>query len=67
MRSFAQDDAHIYCEPEQVESEIHRFFEMMAEVYGALGLSGVSYAVSTRPETGFIGEPGGLGRAPSGS
>jgi threonyl-tRNA synthetase len=57
VRSFAQDDAHIYCEPEQVESEIHRFFEMMQEVYGALGLEGVSYAVSTRPETGFIGDP----------
>src|SRR5262245_28926549 len=50
VRSFAQDDAHIYCEPEQVESEIHRFFEMMREVYDALGLSGVSYAVSTRPQ-----------------
>ena len=33
VRAFAQDDAHIYCEPEQVEGEIHRFFEMMQEVY----------------------------------
>ncbi len=57
VRSFAQDDAHIYCEPEQVEHEIHRFFEMLSEIYGALGLAGVSYAVSTRPETGFIGDP----------
>jgi threonyl-tRNA synthetase len=57
VRSFAQDDAHIYCEAEQVESEIHRFFEMLSEIYGALGLSGVSYAVSTRPESGFIGDP----------
>ena len=55
VRSFAQDDAHIYCEPEQVEGEIHRFFEMMQEVYGALGLEGVSYAVSTRPAH-FLGE-----------
>jgi threonyl-tRNA synthetase len=57
VRSFAQDDAHIYCEPEQVEGEIHRFFEMMQEIYGALGLSGVSYAVSTRPDAGYIGDP----------
>ena len=57
VRSFAQDDAHIYCEPDQVEREIHRFFEMMSEIYGALGLSGVTYAVSTRPESGYIGEP----------
>ena len=63
VRSFAQDDAHIYCEPEQVESEIHRFFEMMQEVYGALGLEGVSYAVSTRPEKGFLGEAAEWDRA----
>jgi len=63
VRAFAQDDAHIYCEPDQVEGEIHRFFEMMEEVYGALGLSGVSYAVSTRPESGFIGDPADWARA----
>jgi threonyl-tRNA synthetase len=32
-------------------------------VYGALGLSGVSYAVATRPETGFIGDPTDWARA----
>ena len=32
-------------------------------MYGALGLSGVSYAVSTRPETGFIGDPADWARA----
>src|SRR5262245_31133285 len=64
VRSFAQDDAHIYCEPEQVESEIHRFFEMMREIYGALGLSAeVSYAVSTRPASGTIGEAADWARA----
>ena len=62
VRSFAQDDAHIYCEPEQVEGEIHRFFEMVQEVYGALGLQGVSYAVSTRPAQ-FLGEAADWDRA----
>jgi threonyl-tRNA synthetase len=57
VRSFAQDDAHIFCEPDQVESEVHRFFDMMKEVYGALGLDGVEVFVSTRPDEGFIGEP----------
>ncbi len=56
VRSFAQDDAHIYCEPEQVENEIHRFFEMMNEVYAALGLEGVEINLETRPDEGFIGE-----------
>jgi threonyl-tRNA synthetase len=56
VRSMAQDDAHIYCEPEQVESELASFFAMTEEVYQALGLSGVEVGVSTRPETGFAGD-----------
>jgi threonyl-tRNA synthetase len=55
VRSFAQDDAHIYCMPEQVEAELAAFFEMTREVYSALELSGVETAVSTRP-TDFVGE-----------
>ncbi|RIL07097.1 MAG: threonine--tRNA ligase [Proteobacteria bacterium] len=56
VRSMAQDDAHIYCEPEQVPEEIERFFAMTAEVYRDLGISGVKVSVSTRPER-FLGEP----------
>ena len=44
VRSMAQDDAHIYCEPEQVPAEIERFFAMTAEVYrdsGPLGREGL--------------------------
>ncbi len=54
VRSFAQDDAHIFCTEEQVEGELARFFEMVREVYGALGLDQVRVAVSTRGER-FIG------------
>ncbi len=56
VRSFAQDDAHIFCEPDQVHAEVQAFFDMMAEIYGALGLEGVQMAVSTRPEE-FLGSP----------
>jgi threonyl-tRNA synthetase len=56
VRAFAQDDAHIYCEPEQVPQEIDSFFQMTAEVYEKLGLEGVEMAVSTRPEE-FLGTP----------
>ena len=56
VRSFAQDDAHIFCEPDQVNAEVKSFFEMMTEIYEALGLDGVKIAVSTRPEK-FLGEP----------
>ncbi len=56
VRSMAQDDAHIYCEPDQVEGGLASFVEMTEEVYQALGLSGVEVGVSTRPESGFAGE-----------
>ena len=56
VRSFAQDDAHVFCEPEQIDTELDRFFEMTREVYQALGLEGVEVAVSTRPEQKWSGE-----------
>ncbi len=56
VRTFAQDDAHIYCEPEQVPDEIDRFFAMTAEIYQKLGVDGIEMSVSTRPEK-FLGEP----------
>jgi threonyl-tRNA synthetase len=62
VRAMAQDDAHIFCEPEQVGAELGRFFEMVAEVYRALGLEGVEMYVSTRPEE-FLGEPADWDRA----
>ena len=40
VRAFAQDDAHVFCEEEQVDIELDRFFEMTREVYSALGLDG---------------------------
>jgi threonyl-tRNA synthetase len=56
VRSMAQDDAHIFCEPDQVETEVASFFDMTAEIYGVLGLEGVKMAVSTRPDE-FLGAP----------
>jgi threonyl-tRNA synthetase len=62
VRSFAQDDAHVFCMPEQVESELDAFFRMLREIYGALGLEDVQVSVSTRPER-FIGTPEAWDRA----
>ncbi len=56
VRSFAQDDAHIFCTSDQVEQELESFFAMLNEVYAALGLDRVQVAVSTRGEK-FIGAP----------
>ena len=55
VRAMAQDDGHVYCEREQVPDEIHRFFQMVEEVYQDLGLTGVKVSVATRPES-FLGE-----------
>jgi threonyl-tRNA synthetase len=56
VRSMAQDDAHIFCEPDQVDAELDAFFALTIEVYRALGLEGVSVAIATRPAE-FSGEP----------
>jgi threonyl-tRNA synthetase len=56
VRAMAQDDAHVFCEPEQVAPEVDAFFEMVTTVYRTLGLEGVEMSVSTRPEE-FLGEP----------
>ena len=36
VRSFAQDDAHIFCAPEQIEAEISSLIKMLREVYRLL-------------------------------
>jgi threonyl-tRNA synthetase len=56
VSSMAQDDAHVFCEPEQIREEIDRILELIAEVYRDLGLTGVEVRVATRPER-YIGEP----------
>ncbi len=50
VRSFSQDDAHIYCRPEQVESEIASLIQMMREAYDAFGLNEPRFTLSLRPE-----------------
>ncbi len=55
VRSMAQDDAHIFCMPEQVDAELDAFFELSQEIYQALGLKAADIVVSTRPAE-FSGE-----------
>jgi threonyl-tRNA synthetase len=49
VRSFAQDDAHIFCTPEQVESEVSAVLRMVSEVYRAFGFEEMRFDLSTRP------------------
>jgi threonyl-tRNA synthetase len=50
VRSFSQDDAHIYCTMEQIGSEIASLIEMMREAYGAFDLGEPRFTLSLRPE-----------------
>ncbi|MDD2721924.1 MAG: threonine--tRNA ligase [Gallionella sp.] len=50
VRGFTQDDAHIFCTEEQVQSEVSSFIVMLNEVYRDFGFNEVIVKLSTRPE-----------------
>lgn len=50
VRSFAQDDSHIFCRPDQVQEEISSLIRMMRETYGAFHLGAPRFTLSLRPE-----------------
>ncbi|MCC6514492.1 MAG: threonine--tRNA ligase [Geothrix sp.] len=50
VRTFCQDDAHIYCTPEQIKAEMADFLALLKEVYDTFGFDGMRVALSTRPE-----------------
>jgi threonyl-tRNA synthetase len=54
VRSFAQDDAHIYCTPEQLDGELAQFVAMTREVYKVFGFERIEVTLQTRPEK-FLG------------
>lgn len=56
VRTFTQDDAHIYCTPEQMGEEIRKFLNLVREVYDRFGFKEVHVALATRPES-YIGTP----------
>jgi len=50
VRSFAQDDAHIFCTPEQIGPEVSALFELMFRVYDTFGFARPVIYLSTRPD-----------------
>ncbi|MEM9147984.1 MAG: threonine--tRNA ligase [Pseudomonadota bacterium] len=50
VRGFTQDDAHIFCTEDQIESETARFIALLASVYRDLGFDKFDIKLSTRPE-----------------
>ncbi len=49
VRRFQQDDAHVFCRPDQVRDEVRTFLEMTRRVYETLCLA-YDVSLSTRPE-----------------
>ena len=50
VRSFTQDDAHIYCTPEQLTDECLKVNELILSIYKDFGFQDVHIKLSTRPE-----------------
>ena len=50
VRNFVQDDGHIFCSEDQVQSEVSNFIDLVFEVYKTLGFEKISIKLSTRPE-----------------
>ena len=50
VRNFVQDDAHIFCTEDQIESETINFCNLLQEVYGELGFEKVSIMFADRPD-----------------
>jgi len=55
VRQFTQDDAHIFCTPEQIESEINDVIDFIFSVYKTMGFDDFFIELSTRPDK-YIGD-----------
>jgi len=49
VRGFTQDDAHIFCTEDQIQSEVARFIDLLHRVYADFGFKDILYKLSTRP------------------
>jgi threonyl-tRNA synthetase len=50
VRNFVQDDGHIFCSEDQIQSEVSNFIDLVFDVYKTLGFDNISIKLSTRPE-----------------
>ncbi len=56
VRGFTQDDAHIFCRPDQVEDEVLGVLDLTFHILDAFGFEDYDISLSTRPEK-YVGEP----------
>lgn len=57
VRGMTQDDAHIFCAPEDITSETVNFIKLLKEVYNDFGFNEIAIKFSTRPDI-YAGEIG---------
>jgi threonyl-tRNA synthetase len=50
VRAFTQDDGHIFCTEDQIQSEVVAFTTLLQKVYKDFGFTDIIYKLSTRPE-----------------
>ena len=50
VRSFVQDDAHIFCTEDQIMDEVSDFIDLLFQMYADFGFEDISVKFSTRPE-----------------
>ena len=50
VRGFTQDDGHIFCTAEQIQSEVVAFTTLLKKVYADFGFHNIIYKLSTRPD-----------------
>jgi len=50
VRQMTQDDAHIFCREDQIQSETEHFVHLLYSVYGHMGFDNVVIKLATRPE-----------------
>lgn len=51
VRNFTQDDAHVFCLPEQLEEEIQKLVELILDFYKVFGFEDILIEISTQPES----------------
>jgi len=56
VRGFTQDDAHLFCRPDQIESELDRVVDFVLFILRTFGFKDFKAFLATRPEK-FVGEP----------
>lgn len=50
VRSFVQDDGHIFCTEEQIQPEVSAFFDLFFDVYADFGFTDIELRLATRPD-----------------